>query len=89
MDFLNVFTDLLCGNDEELIKKCMEQDNIKRNIELGSNISAIMHILVESKITTEERISEVREMYKKELEKNQIEVIKKELKEYKKGDKNE
>ena len=89
MDFLNVFTDLLCGSDEELIKKCMEQDDIKRNIELGSNISSIMHILVESKITTEERINEVREMYKKELEKVQIEVIKKELKKYKKGDKNE
>lgn len=89
MDFLNVFTDLLCGNDEELIKKYMEQDNIKRNIELGSNISTIMHILVESKITTEERINEVREMYKKEIEKAQIEVIKKELKKYKKSDENE
>lgn len=81
---LKVFIDLLSGNDEGLIKKIMEQEETRRRIEIGSNIVAILHILVENKITTEERIKEVQEIYKKEIAKEQIKLIKEDLKKYKK-----
>ncbi len=74
-----MFTDLLFGNDDELIDKYMKSEDVQKSLIIAKAIAAIKHILVEKELATVERVEELEKLYGEEIEKGVRDRAKKDL----------
>lgn len=79
----DIFASLLLENEEEAVEKFLKSDEMQSQIELGSTVAAIMHVLVKSGLVTEENFEKIKNAYRGLAEKKAKEVYFEQLKKIK------